>query len=191
MNYDNTKHGAWHQPEDPEELVNLRVSVKQRLLGSKLSKDGAGAPDIDRGGVPGRTQKDLGSSVPQGHHLEHRGPLALDETSRSYVKGLRIYHVCVVILTPIMTTSRSNYVSAVGLNATLTEQHQRQTLSHCRLPRSCPPYLAPPCGGTYHGFRAITLIHVCYANQIYILGTPKHDGLHIKMFQKENGEIME
>lgn len=42
-----------HLPEDPEELVNFGVSVKKRLLGSKLSKDGASAPDIDRGGVPG------------------------------------------------------------------------------------------------------------------------------------------
>lgn len=66
-----TQRGGWHLPEDPEELVNFGVSVKQRLLGSKLSKDGASAPDIDRGGVPGRTQEDLGSSVPQGHHLEN------------------------------------------------------------------------------------------------------------------------
>lgn len=45
--------------------------MEQRLLGGKFSKDGAGAPNVNRGGVTRRTQEDLWSSVPQGHHLEH------------------------------------------------------------------------------------------------------------------------
>lgn len=63
--------GCWSLPEDPEELVDLRVAMEQRLLGGKFSKDGAGAPNVNRGGVTRRTQEDLWSSVPQGHHLEH------------------------------------------------------------------------------------------------------------------------
>lgn len=74
--------------------------MKQRLLGRQLSKDGAGAPDVHRGGVPGRTQEDLGSSVPQGHHLEDAGHLAPDETSRGHVKGLSVRYICVDILRP-------------------------------------------------------------------------------------------
>lgn len=45
--------------------------MEQRLLGGKFSKDGAGAPNVNRGGVTRRTQEDLWSPVPQGHHLEH------------------------------------------------------------------------------------------------------------------------
>lgn len=40
-------------PKNPEELVYLRVSVEQGLLGGKFSKDGASAPNINRGRVSG------------------------------------------------------------------------------------------------------------------------------------------
>ena len=40
-------------PEDPEELVYLRVSVEQRLLSGELSKDGPSAPNVDGGRISG------------------------------------------------------------------------------------------------------------------------------------------
>jgi len=36
-------------PEDPKELVYLRVSMEQRLLSGQLSKDGPSAPNIHGG----------------------------------------------------------------------------------------------------------------------------------------------
>lgn len=46
--------------------------MKQRLLGGQLSKDGPCAPDINGGGVSGRTQENLRSAVPQRYHLSNR-----------------------------------------------------------------------------------------------------------------------
>lgn len=40
-------------PENPEKLIYLRVSMKQRLLGGQFSKDGPCAPDVNGGGVSG------------------------------------------------------------------------------------------------------------------------------------------
>lgn len=38
-------------PEDPEELINLRVTVEKRLLGCQLCKYGPYTPDVNRRGV--------------------------------------------------------------------------------------------------------------------------------------------
>lgn len=38
-------------PEDPEELINLRVPVEKRLLGCQFCKYGPYTPDVNRRGV--------------------------------------------------------------------------------------------------------------------------------------------
>lgn len=57
-------------PENPEKLIYLRVSMKQRLFGRQFSKDGACAPHVNRGGISWRTQENLRSAVPQRHNLD-------------------------------------------------------------------------------------------------------------------------
>lgn len=61
--------GVRRVPEDPEELVYLRVAVEERLLGGQLGEDGADAPHVHGRGVARGAQQDLGRAVPQGHHL--------------------------------------------------------------------------------------------------------------------------
>ena len=56
------------QSHDPRQLVALVQSGEQRLPAHQLGKDAATGPNVYRGGV-GCPQQDLGSSVPEGHHL--------------------------------------------------------------------------------------------------------------------------
>lgn len=56
-------------PEYTKQLINLRVSLEERVPGGHLWKDTANWPDIYRAGVAGRAQQNFWSSVPQGHNL--------------------------------------------------------------------------------------------------------------------------
>lgn len=64
--------------ENPEELVYFRIPGKQRPSGDHFGKDTAQTPDVNRRGVIFTSQEDLGSPVPQSHHLvrvsAHRHP---------------------------------------------------------------------------------------------------------------------
>lgn len=59
-------------PEDPEELIDFRIPVEERLLGGHFCKDGPDAPYIYRGRVAGGAKQDLWGSVPQGDNLERK-----------------------------------------------------------------------------------------------------------------------
>ena len=56
-------------PEDAEELVNLRVSSKERPLADHLGEDAAGTPHIHCDRVLLRAKEDLRRAVPQGDDL--------------------------------------------------------------------------------------------------------------------------
>lgn len=56
-------------PEYTKQLINLRVSLEERVPGSHLWEDTADWPDIYRTGVAGGAQQNFWSSVPQGHNL--------------------------------------------------------------------------------------------------------------------------
>ena len=64
-----TTHNTSPSPEYSEQLVDLRVSVEERLLQNHLCKDARDAPDVDGAGVARRAEQNLGSSIPQSHHL--------------------------------------------------------------------------------------------------------------------------
>ena len=53
----------------PEELINLRVSLEERLFVGHLCEDATNGPDVDRTGVLGGAQQDLRGPIPQGHDL--------------------------------------------------------------------------------------------------------------------------
>ena len=59
-------------PEDPEELVNLRITMEEGFLGGELGKDGANTPDVYGCRVTRGAQEHLWRSVPQRHHLHER-----------------------------------------------------------------------------------------------------------------------
>lgn len=58
-------------PENPEKLIYLRVTMKQRRFGCQFSKDGPCAPQVNGGGIPRRTQENLRGTVPQRHYLDN------------------------------------------------------------------------------------------------------------------------
>ena len=60
--------GRAEELEDLGELVRLVLAGEQRGPPVQLGEDAAAGPDVYRGGV-GCPQQDLGSSVPEGHHL--------------------------------------------------------------------------------------------------------------------------
>jgi hypothetical protein len=71
-------------PEDPEDLVDLRVSWEEGLPHDHLGEDTPHGPHVERCRVVSGSEQDLGSSVPQGDDLRtgHRSALALGQTSR-------------------------------------------------------------------------------------------------------------
>ena len=51
--------GGSEHPEDPEQLIYLRVSLEQRPSVDHLSEDGADAPDVKWTGVLGAAKENL------------------------------------------------------------------------------------------------------------------------------------
>ena len=51
--------GGSEHPEDPEQLIYLRVSLEQRLFIDHLGVDNADAPDVKRTGIPRASQENL------------------------------------------------------------------------------------------------------------------------------------
>ena len=58
-----------HRPEDLEYLVYLGVPREERALGHHLREDVAHGPHVHGQRVGLAAEKDLGGSVPEGHHL--------------------------------------------------------------------------------------------------------------------------
>ena len=56
-------------PKYSEELINLRVSMEERLFETHLCKDASNAPHIYRAGIARRAQQHLWRPVPQSHNL--------------------------------------------------------------------------------------------------------------------------
>lgn len=73
--------------EDPEDLVNFRIAVEQRLFLSKFSKDTTDAPGVNWDGVSFLAEQDLWGSVPQGHYFMGQGLDGNAEGSRQSKVG--------------------------------------------------------------------------------------------------------
>jgi hypothetical protein len=58
-----------NSPEDPEDLVNLRVSWEEGLPHDHLGKDASHRPHVERGRVVPRAKQNLGSPVPERNNL--------------------------------------------------------------------------------------------------------------------------
>ncbi len=78
----------WNVPEDAEQLVNLGVTVEQRLLGEHLGKDASNGPDVHGPGVASAAQEDLRGAVPQGDNLQHKTTKTTDYRCKSTPKKL-------------------------------------------------------------------------------------------------------
>jgi hypothetical protein len=57
-------------PEDAEQLVDLSVTLKERLLQKHLGKDASDGPDVNGSGITRASQQDLGRTIPQRDDLE-------------------------------------------------------------------------------------------------------------------------
>lgn len=58
-----------HSPEDPEDLINLRVTGEERLTHDHLGKDAADRPHVNARRVVTRAEEDFGSAVPESDNL--------------------------------------------------------------------------------------------------------------------------
>ena len=69
--YCNINYGrvAVDQPEDAEQLINLRIAVEDGTFVGHLGEDAADRPDIDRHTVALRAEENFGSAVPQSDNL--------------------------------------------------------------------------------------------------------------------------
>ncbi len=84
-------------PEDPEDLVNLRVAREEGLPHRHLGKDAADRPHVDRSAVVARTEEDFGGAVPERDDLGGRGvgepgqgtATASAKRRRTYLVGVR------------------------------------------------------------------------------------------------------
>lgn len=61
--------GGADDPHDIKKLILIVSASEERHSGDHLSEDTAAGPNVDRGAVSPRTQKDIGCSVPQRHYL--------------------------------------------------------------------------------------------------------------------------
>ena len=61
--------GSFEDSEDPEQLVDLGITLKQRSPVDHLGVDGSNGPDVDGTRILGGSEQNFWSSVPQGHNL--------------------------------------------------------------------------------------------------------------------------
>ena len=61
--------GSFEDSEDPEQLVDLGITLKQRSPVDHLGVDGSDGPDVDGAGVLRRAEQNLRCPVPESDHL--------------------------------------------------------------------------------------------------------------------------
>ena len=61
--------GSLENSEDPEQLVNLRVSLEEGPPVDHLCVDGSDGPDVDGTGILRGAEQKLRGPVPECHHL--------------------------------------------------------------------------------------------------------------------------
>jgi hypothetical protein len=81
-----------NEPEDAEDLVDLRVAWEERLAHDHLGKDAADRPHVERCRVVPRAEQDLGRAVPERDDLQGNrfiGPSISSDVDETEEEGSR------------------------------------------------------------------------------------------------------
>ena len=87
--------GGSEHPEDPEELIYLRVSLEQRPPVDHLGEDGADAPDVKWTGVLGAAKENLTCKTGHSNGSWHFGKAPLDQQLTSGALYHKVTTSCV------------------------------------------------------------------------------------------------